>query len=135
GRKKVALINTIILSFCMLVIGYSSFLMLVIRSNACTPMNENAPKDAVGLLSYLGREQYGDWPLFYGPYYNAPLDNQKPYADGNPVYMQDPKSNSTAGAVKTEDKYIVSDERKESIPNYDKDFCTIFPRMWNQESN
>ncbi len=148
GRKKVALINTIILSFCMLVIGYSSFLMLVIRSNACTPMNENAPKDAVGLLSYLGREQYGDWPLFYGPYYNAPLDNQKPYLDGNPVYMQAPKpvvaadskagadaSAAASGSAKVKDQYIVSDERKESIPNYDKDFCTIFPRMWNQESN
>ncbi len=131
ARKKVVILNTVILCFTMLVIGYSSFLMLVIRSNAPTPMNENAPKDALGLLSYLGREQYGDWPLFYGQYYNAPLDQNKPYLDGNPLYMQDPKSIEGKG----KDQYVISDDRANSIPNYDPAFCTIFPRMWNSESN
>jgi len=134
ARKKTMILNTVILCFSMLVIGYSSFIMLVIRSNAPTPMNENAPKDAIGLLSYLGREQYGDWPLFYGQYYNAPLDNQKPYLDGNPVYMQAPVDQAK-GPAKVEDRYVISDDRVGTIPNYDPAFCTLFPRMWNSESN
>ena len=127
-RTHVATIQIVILSFTMLVIGYSSFMMLVIRSNANTPMNENAPKDAVGLLAYLGREQYGDWPILYGQYYNAPQDQQKPYVDGNPVYMKAPKKTSN-----DKDAYIVADDRVNSIPNYDPNFCTYFPRMWNSE--
>ena len=127
-RARVQAIQIIILSFTMLVIGYSSFMMLVIRSNANTPMNENAPKDAVGLLAYLGREQYGDWPILYGQYYNAPQDPQKPYTDGNPVYMRTPKVNPT-----DKDEYFVADDRVSSIPNYDPNYCTIFPRMWNSE--
>jgi hypothetical protein len=57
--------------FTFMVIGYSSYFMLVIRSNAQVPINENAPKDALAMKAYLGREQYGAWPLMHGPYYNA----------------------------------------------------------------
>ena len=60
--------------------------MLVIRANANTPINENDPKDAISLLSYLNREQYGTWPIFHGQYYNAPVVD---HADGNPIYMKD----------------------------------------------
>ena len=84
-RDKV-LLNTIILGSTFILIGYSSFVMLVIRANANTPINENAPKDAISLLSYLNREQYGDWPILYGQYYNAPITD---YEDGNPVYQKD----------------------------------------------
>lgn len=146
ARKRVALLNTIILSFAMVLIGYSSFVMLVIRSNANTPMNENAPKDAISLLAYLNREQYGDWPILYGQYYNAPLDPQKPYVDGNPVYIRAPKDNTNSVTVPAEggnsihkskehEEYIVSDDRVSSIPNYDKEFCTVFPRMWSSQSS
>lgn len=146
ARKRVALINTIILSFTMLLIGYSSFIMLVIRSNANTPMNENAPKDAISLLSYLNREQYGDWPILYGQYYNSPLDPEKPYVDGTPVYIRAPKDNTNSVPLPAEggssihksnvkDHYIISDDRQSSIPNYDKNFCTVFPRMWSSQSS
>ena len=73
----------------MLLIGYSSFAVLVVRSNSNPPIDENNPEDAVGLLSYLKREQYGSWPIVYGQYFNAKLDNKKPYLDGNPVYAKD----------------------------------------------
>ena len=66
-------LNTIILAFTFILIGYSSFLMLVIRSNADTPIDENNPENAMYLLAYLNREQYGDWPLVKGQYYNAPV--------------------------------------------------------------
>lgn len=71
------------------------------------------------LLAYLNREQYGDWPLLKGQYYNAPVVDRE---DGNPVYAKDEKSG----------KYVVTDKREKVIPVYDPRFTTIFPRMWDQ---
>ena len=120
-RKKGKIIaNTIILSLSFILIGYSSFVMLVIRANADTPINENAPKDAISLLSYLNREQYGDFPIFHGQYYNAPIVD---YEDGNPVYQKDVKAG----------KYVIIDDRKGTIPVFDPRFTTIFPRMWSNQ--
>ncbi|MCD4745969.1 MAG: DUF2723 domain-containing protein, partial [Bacteroidales bacterium] len=116
-RGKVIL-NTIILGLIFILIGYSSFFLLIIRSNANPPIDENNPEDAISLLSYLNREQYGDWPLLYGQYFNAPRTGNK---DGNPVYRKDKKKG----------KYIVIDDRKDLVPVYDPQFSTIFPRMWS----
>ncbi|HET6244396.1 MAG TPA: DUF2723 domain-containing protein [Bacteroidia bacterium] len=124
-QKKKPIWNTVILSFTMILIGYSSFFLLVIRSNANTPIDENNPENAINLLSYLNREQYGDWPITKGQYYNAPLDKRNPYSDGNPVYKED----------KEKGKYIITDDRKSSIPNYDPAFSTVFPRMYSSQSN
>ena len=117
-RTKGAMQNTIILSIVFLLIGYSSFIMLIIRSNANPPINENSPKDAISLLSYLNREQYGDWPKIYGQYYNAEVIERK---DGNPVYRRDNKAG----------EYIIIDHKKGTVPVYDPRHMTIFPRMWN----
>jgi hypothetical protein len=124
-KKNKPIYNTIILCFAMIVIGYSSFGLIVIRSNANPPIDENNPENAISLLSYLMREQYGESPLIYGQYYNAPLDPSKPYKDGSPVYARDEKSG----------KYVIIDDRKNSVPNYDPRFCTIFPRMYSSQSN
>jgi len=124
-RTKYALLNTVLLSFALLLVGYSTFAVLVIRAQAKTPMDENNPENAINLLSYLNREQYGDWPLLYGQYYNAPLDAEKPYTDGNPVYVKDLNTK----------KYIITDDRKGIIPNYDPKFCTLFPRMYSDQSS
>lgn len=118
AKKGKILWNTIILSFTFILIGYSSFFMLIIRSDANTPINENKPSNAISLLSYLNREQYGDWPLLYGPYYNAPV---KDYKDGTPVYHKDNKTG----------KYRIINDRSNTEPVYDDDFMTIFPRMWS----
>ena len=109
--------NTIILSFMFILIGYSSFFMLVIRANANTPINENEPKDAISMLSYLKREQYGSWPLLYGPYYMA-----KPYdmTEGTPIYYKDHNKGKYVEIAKNPGEYI-----------YDDNVQTIFPRMWN----
>lgn len=117
------ILNTVILCFAVILIGYSSFIVLVIRSQANTPMDENNPENAVNLLSYLNREQYGTWPIAYGQYFSAPYDASDPYKDGNPVYVKDEKEN----------KYIISDDRKNTVPNYDSRFCTPFPRMWSDQ--
>lgn len=125
-RKKRKLIaNTAMLALTFILIGYSSFLMLVIRANANTPINENSPDDAISLLSYLNREQYGSWPIFHGQYYSAPLDQTDPYSDGNPIYIRDTEKG----------KYVITDARKDSEANYDPRFTTIFPRMYSPQDN
>jgi hypothetical protein len=122
--KNINTLNVILVSFTTLIIGYSSFFILIIRSQANTPMDENDPENAITMLSYLNREQYGDWPLTYGQYYNAPTDNAN-FKDGEPVYAKDEASQ----------KYKIVDDRKKSIPAYQKEYCTPFPRMWSQQGN
>lgn len=119
-KKGKVILNTTILALTFILIGYSPFITLVVRANANTPINENDPKDALSLLSYLNREQYGTWPLVYGQYYNAPIVG---FEDGSPVYMKDQKTG----------KYIIKDDRKSTIPVYDKRFTGLFPRMWSKQ--
>jgi len=121
-RKLKSFLNTLILAFVYLLIGYSSFFLLIIRSNANTPIDENSPEDAIGLLSYLNREQYGTYPLYYGQYYNAPVVE---YKDGTPLYVKD----------KAKGKYVITDDRKGSEAVFDSRFETIFPRMWSNQKS
>ena len=97
-KSSKTVLNAAILAFTFILIGYSSFFILVIRANANTPINENDPKDALSLLSYLNREQYGTWPLLSGQYYNAP---RVEFLNGNPIYMKDLEKG----------KYVVKDDR------------------------
>lgn len=110
-------LNTAILCFMFIVIGYSSFFMLAIRANANTPINENEPKDAISMLSYLKREQYGSWPLVYGAYYTGKYYD---VTEGSPVYKKDKASGRYVEVAK------IGGE-----PVYDDNVMTIFPRMWN----
>ncbi len=121
-RHRKALLNSILISFVFILIGYSSFFMLVIRSNSNPPIDENNPENAISLLSYLNREQYGSFPIVYGQYYNAPIADRE---DGKPVYKRDDKSG----------EYIVWDSREGTVPVYDPDYMTIFPRMWNNQED
>lgn len=123
-EKGKNLLHTAILGITFILIGYSSFTILVIRSNSNTPIDENNPEEAVSLLAYLNREQYGSNPLVYGQYYTAELDKKAPYSDGTAVYVKDEKSG----------KYIVSDDRKNHSPNFDKNHSGFFPRMWSRDN-
>jgi hypothetical protein len=131
--KKKVLLNTIMLCFAVILIGYSSFTMIVIRSLANPPMDENNPENVFALLAYLNREQYGDRPLFYGHYYNAPLDNENPYEETDPVYIQKVEKIVKGGDTTYVDKYVVADYKEK--PNYDSRFKSIFPRMFSSESS
>lgn len=122
-RAGKPMLATGLLCLTTIIIGYSSFGMILVRSNANTPMDQNNPEDTIRLLAYLNREQYGTWPLLYGQYFNTPLDAEEPYVDGSPVYFKD----------EVNGKYSVADDRKASVPNYDRDFCGFFPRMWRAE--
>lgn len=126
-KSNTVMLNTVFLSLATLLIGFSSFFVLVIRSQANTPMDENDPENAPNMLSYLLREQYGDWPLLYGQYYNAPTLSQSEFGSGDPIYAKDKNKDNK--------KYIVVDDRKNSIPKYEKEFCTVFPRMWSSQGH
>ncbi|MGE5393391.1 MAG: DUF2723 domain-containing protein [Candidatus Saccharibacteria bacterium] len=115
-RKKKVLWNTVIIGVTVILIGYSSFAMIVIRSAADTPMDQNSPDNVFSLLGYLNREQYGDRPLIFGRYYNTPLVK---YEDDKPYYIQ------------KNGKYVVADMRQK--PVYDSNLSTIFPRMYSRE--
>lgn len=72
-----SILQKIIVAFTVSIIGYSVVGMVVIRANANTPINMNAPTDPLRLLPYLNREQYGDRPLFRGPNFDAqPIDTE-----------------------------------------------------------
>ncbi len=124
-KKQNEIAHTAILCFAFIIIGYSSFTMIFLRSNANPPMDENNPENALSLLSYLSRDQYGDFPVLYGQYFNAPLDPQQPYVDGAEAYYYD----------ETSKKYIMSDDGKNKKPNYDKRFCGLLARMWSSQPN
>jgi len=116
-KKKKALLNTIILAFTVIMIGYSSFTMIVIRSLADTPMDENNPETVFNLLHYLNREQYGNRPLITGQYYNAPVTGStEPF-----TYR------------KKDGKYIKSYSLND-IYEFDERFTTFFPRMYSQSN-
>ncbi|MBN2236857.1 MAG: DUF2723 domain-containing protein, partial [Bacteroidales bacterium] len=119
-QKKHLIAHIAILSVTFILIGYSSFFMIVIRANANPPINENDPKDAIGMLSYLLREQYGTWPLLYGQYYTAEISE---WSDKAPTYIK----NEAAG------KYIITDNGKDSQPIYDPALSGFFPRMWSNQ--
>jgi hypothetical protein len=117
-------INTGLLCISVILIGYSSYTMVLVRSNANPPMDENNPENMFSLLSYLNREQYGSQPIAYGQYFNTPLDNKNPYTDGSPTYFQE----FDKGV------YTKSTHHKNTQPNYASEFMTVFPRMWSQEA-
>lgn len=116
-KKQKELWHTVILIFTMILIGYSTFIVVVIRSNANPPLDENNPDNVFSLLAYLNREQYGDRPLFYGQCYNAPLVK---YEKGSPYYTQE------------NGKYKITGYK--DIPVYDERFMSLFPRMWSPQA-
>lgn len=128
-KKHKVILNTAILFFTVILIGYSSFTVIVIRSLANPPMDENNPENVFSLLAYLNREQYGDRPLIYGQYYNSPLDRNEPYIETNPIYIQ----KKIKEGDKLVDKYVIADYKE--VPNYDSRFNTIFPRMHSSEGS
>lgn len=124
-KKNFPLFNQAILGFVFLMIGYSSFVVLAIRSNANTPIDENNPEDALSLLNYYNRVQYGDWPILYGKSFNAEYDPTEPFKDGKPIYKKDEEKG----------RYVVTDDNKNSIPNYKDSYKGFFPRMWSEDPN
>lgn len=151
--------NTFVLGMTMVLIGYSTFAVIVIRSAANPPMDENNPEDLFALLAYLNREQYGDRPLASGQYWGTPTDVSQPYLDGNPRYVKSFSiietkgrdvrvksfrneasatqwiaSNGTA-RMRIQEEYVDSGEKKGSVANFDKRYTMLLPRMYSSTKN
>ncbi|HAH55865.1 MAG TPA: hypothetical protein DCM02_11445 [Flavobacterium sp.] len=119
--------NTLILCILFILIGFSTWMMLPIRANANTVINENKPSDAREVLAYYNREQYGSNPLFYGPQYTeafAGLDKDNPYLDKAPNYERDYKTG----------KYVIVNNFKNAEQNSDDNQKTFLPRLWSGDN-
>ena len=121
--------NTALLCMLMLMIGYSSYALIVIRSVANPPMDQNSPEDIFTLGSYLSRDQYGDRPLLYGQAYTSQVALQQDgdmcrpvMKSGAPVYSRKEKSKKDE-----KDSYFVVTHKDKYV--YAQNM--IFPRMYD----
>ncbi|RSC95124.1 glycosyltransferase family 117 protein [Tenacibaculum singaporense] len=125
-KKNLVTANTLVLSVLFIMIGFSSWLMLPIRANADTIINENNPSSARELLAYYNREQYGDANVFYDNYYSVAYDREQdadnPYKDDKPKYE------------KIDGKYVIVNRYKNVLPNYSSKHKGFIPRMVNPAS-
>ena len=152
-RNQKVLWNTVILGVSVILVGYSTYAMIVIRSTANPPIDENNPENVFNLLSYLNREQYGDRPLLMGQFWESPYADER--KDGTPVHTATYLVEKDGRPVKkfydrwsaahfieenpgheVTHAYIVTDPRKGTEVVYDPDFTMLFPRMYsNQQSH
>jgi len=100
------------------VIGYSSYFIIIIRSQADPSVDEHNPENLISLTSYLKRESYGSNPFLYGPTFESKI---KGYDKGAPVYAMGDK------------KYEIKDHK--TSYEYDKDDKVLFPRMHSRQPN
>lgn len=120
-KKNKPLANLILLCVLFIMIGFSSWLMLPIRANANTTINENNPSSARELLAYYNREQYGDANVFYGSYFSetGERDKNDPYEDAKPKYEKD----------EAQGKYVIVNNYKDALPKYSDKHKGFIPRM------
>ena len=122
-------LNTSLLCIMMIMVGYSSYALIVIRSTANTPMDQNSPEDIFTLGEYLGREQYGTRPLFYGQTYASKPALKE--VDGGCVY------DVTEGAPVYQRKEKATPDEKDSyeVVRHKTDYKyaqnMLFPRMYS----
>ncbi|SDR78340.1 glycosyltransferase family 117 protein [Christiangramia echinicola] len=125
-KKNLYKYNTLLLCILFVLVGFSSWVMLPIRSNAPTVINENSPDNARELLAYYNREQYGETHLFFGPQWSemySGLDADNPYEDAKPKYEKDEELG----------KYVIVNDYKNAKQNLDDDHKAVLPRMWSTE--
>ena len=116
-NHKRVILNYILTSLVVVMIGYSSYAMIMIRSSARPPMNQNNPSDVFSLSYYINMKQYGSSPLIYGNYYSAPITEMNKVVAGY---------NKIGGKYQP---YYQPDYK------YSTKFETVFPRMWSQEQD
>lgn len=144
------LLYNITMGLVMLLIGYGSFAVIVIRSNANTPLDENDPENLVTLHAYLKREQYGSAPILFGPYFNSKEKQRAEWGNRSPFYLRrfvvvkgeadikafksEKAANEYAkelgGGSYVDEKYFESNaqDRISMVPTYEQ--TTFFPRMY-----
>ena len=121
--------NTALLCMLMLMIGYSTYAVIVIRSSANPPMDQNSPEDIFTLGNYLSRDQYGNRPLFYGPAYTsepAIAEDGMHYKmnQGAPIYQRKEKA-----SIDEKDSYFLVRHKSDYV--YAQNM--FFPRMYDAD--
>lgn len=111
------ILNYVLTIVAVIMIGYSSYAMIMIRSSARPPMNQNNPSDIFSLSYYINMKQYGSSPKVYGHYYSAPVVDVK---------------QEIAGYNKANGKY---EPYYHPVYDYDSQFETIFPRMYSSQTD
>ncbi|HLP04699.1 MAG TPA: DUF2723 domain-containing protein [Paludibacter sp.] len=131
GKVDARWVNTAALMITVLLIGYSSYGVIVIRSASNPTMDQNNPDNVFSLKYYLNREQYGDRPLLYGAVYNAPVKLKvegnmcvPETTTGDPTYIPKPKTSPN-----DKDEYINSGNKTDYV--MDDRFNMFFPRMYS----
>ena len=132
-KASARLLNTAILCMALINVGYSSYAVIVIRSTANPPMDQNSPEDVFTLGVYLSREQYGDRPLFFGQTYasqpnivtNSDGDLVYETKKGAPVYQQKEKESADE-----KDEYVKIREKIELAYPFNQ--CLLFPRIYDE---
>ena len=130
-RRGMRVANTSLLCLTMLIIGYSSYALIVIRSMANTPMDQNSPESVFSLRKYLARDQYGHNPLLYGQAYTSQVNLQQngnycvpEQKEGKAIWQRKPKASGSE-----RDEYVVV--------AHDIDYVyaqnMLFPRMWDSK--
>jgi hypothetical protein len=117
-RTQKVILNMVMISFVLILLGFSTYAIIMIRSKADPPMDENNPESAYTLMKYLNRSQYGTTPILTGHYYNAPAIDMK---KGKSEFF--PKDG----------KYVKSEGQPEYV--FDSRFSTFFPRMYSSQDN
>ena len=123
--------NTTLLCMLMLMIGYSTYAVIVIRSSANPPMDQNSPEDIFTLGNYLSRDQYGYRPLLWGQTYASELEVAEDgmhykWTEGAPIYQRKEKANAT-----DKDEYFIVDHKRDYV--YAQNM--LFPRMYSSDPN
>ena len=128
-RVTARTLNTALLCTLLIVVGYSSYALIVIRSTANTPMDQNSPEDIFTLGEYLGREQYGTRPLFYGPAFSSKvaLDVKNGYCEPRIKYNGTKFIRKEKATPDEKDAYIEIPGRVE----YEYAQNMLFPRMYS----
>ena len=133
--KKVDIktLNTILVCLMVVVVGYSSYALTLIRATADTPMNQNAPSDIFTLRTYLAREQYGKTPLLYGQTYVSEVQRENQGGSCVPVTTEgEPTWSRVIKKDKNEkDRYFVS--RTDQEYKYVDELNMLFPRMYSSD--
>ncbi|MGM9804318.1 MAG: DUF2723 domain-containing protein [Muribaculaceae bacterium] len=131
-RIPVRIFTLTALSILVIFIGYSSYALILIRSNSHTPINQNTPDNVFSLSTYLNREQYGDRPLFYGQTFNSGIVYQVNSNNGfSPVVKEGKKlyAKDVTSTHQGHDRYFLKgrDEKYKTSPELDM----LFPRMYS----
>ncbi|RHJ78715.1 DUF2723 domain-containing protein [Parabacteroides sp. AM08-6] len=134
-KLNIKMLNTVLVCLMVVVVGYSSYALTLIRATADTPMNQNAPSDIFTLRTYLAREQYGKTPLLYGQTYVSEVKRENKggacvavVKEGEPTWSRIVKKDKNE-----KDRYYVS--RRDQEYQYVDELNMLFPRMYSSDSH